>query len=248
MDDGKAAGSPVRRMRKGLGPVLSACGASALLLFALDVTTGSTLIPFGDVLAVLTGQGGVDESVRYVVLHFRLPRALTAASAGAGLALSGLFMQTLFRNPLAGPSVLGITAGANLGAAVAVLLIGSGIASGFASGIPAAGRLLVILSSVAGAALVMMIVLSVARFVGSVTVVLLLGIMFGYVANSLVSVLIHFSAAERVQSYIQWSFGSFDATVWPDLWILLPAIFLVYAASLALATFPAGRRCCPSTR
>ncbi len=215
--------------------VFAAALFAAILLFLVDVSSGSTSIPLADIFRVLVGAFEGEESTRYIILHFRLTRAVTAAAAGAGLSVAGLFMQTLFRNPLAGPSVLGITAGANLGVAVAVLAIGGGAASGFASGLPFSGRMLVAFASVVGAAGVLVIVLSVARLVGSVTVVLLFGIMFGYVANSLVSVFIHFSSAQRVQSYIQWSFGSFDSAVWSDIRILVPLIAVVGVTAVLLA-------------
>lgn len=219
---------------RSLLPVIS-CLALAIMLFFFDAASGSTPISMGKILGFITGSLEGEESLRYIVFNFRLPRAVTAALAGAGLSVSGLFLQTLFRNPLAGPSVLGITAGANLGVAAAVLLLGNGVAGGFISGIPLSGRLLVAAASVAGAAGVLAVVLFVARLVGSLTVVLLFGIMFGYVANSIVSIFIHFSAAERVQSYIQWSFGSFDSAVWPDIRIFSVVILAVFVGAAALA-------------
>ncbi|MFW6344699.1 MAG: iron chelate uptake ABC transporter family permease subunit [Sediminispirochaetaceae bacterium] len=222
-------------MNKKIGLLVGLITGSALLLFLLDIASGSVYIPATKIVRILTGMEEGEASLRYILFHFRLPRAITAAAAGAALSISGLFMQTLFRNPLAGPSVLGITAGANLGVALTVMALGSGAGAGFAAGIPLSGRLLVAASSVAGAAVVLLIILAVARLVGSITVVLLFGIMFGYVANSLVSIFIHFSSAERVQSYIQWSFGSFDAAVWSDIRILVPVVAAVFLCAVFLA-------------
>ncbi len=222
-------------MKKRPLPIVGLALLAALLLFLVDVASGSTTISLSTILGSLFGGSGIDESSRYIVLHFRLPRAVTAAAAGAGLSIAGLFMQTLFRNPLAGPSVLGITAGANLGVALMVLALGTAAGSGFTAGLPVSGRLLVVCASVVGATAVLSVVLAVARLVGSVTVVLLFGIMFGYVANSVVSIFIHFSSAERVQSYIQWTFGSFDAAVWSDIRILVPVVLTVLVFALMLA-------------
>src|SRR6056297_674821 len=204
-----------------------------LFLFALDVFKGSVAIPLDRIFEILTVPlEGLQKSgelataysgERDIILLFRLPRAVTSLLAGMGLALSGLFMQTLFRNPLAGPSVLGINAGANLGVAVVVLVMG-GAAGGFAATLPFGMKALVTVAAVFGAGAVLGVVLLVSRVIGSVTILLLVGLMFGYLANSLVTLLIHFSAAGRVQAYLQWTFGSFGATAWNDIYILLPVI------------------------
>jgi iron complex transport system permease protein len=140
-------------------------------------------------------------------------------------------MQTLFRNPLAGPAVLGVNAGSNLGVAATVLLLSAGAGTSFIAGLTLPGRLLLILAAVGGAVLVMSIVMAAARYVGSVALLLLFGLMFGYLANSLVSVMIHFSVASRIQSYLQWTFGSFSVTDLQELYIFLPLI----AAGLCIA-------------
>jgi iron complex transport system permease protein len=204
--------------------------AVLLLLFALDVSRGSVAIPLTAVLDVFL-RGGGSESQRTIILLFRLPRALTAVGAGAALSVAGLLMQTLFRNPLAGPAVLGVNAGSNLGVAASVLLLSAGAGTSFIAGITMQGRLIIIIAAVAGALLVMTIVMVAARYVGSVAMLLLFGLMFGYLANSLVSVMIHFSVASRIQSYLQWTFGSFAVTDLQELSIFLPLV----AAGLLLA-------------
>ncbi|MFW5712147.1 MAG: iron chelate uptake ABC transporter family permease subunit [Spirochaetota bacterium] len=205
----------------------------ALALFSLDVLRGSVSIPMKQVLSIvsqsfelLQTEGELSAELsgnRDIVLLFRLPRAVTAIVAGMGLALSGLFMQTLFRNPLAGPSVLGINAGANLGVALIVLIWGGG-AGGFVAALPIGTKALVTFAAVLGAGAVLAVVLLVSRFIGSVALLLLVGLMFGYLANSLVTLMIHFSAAARVQSYLQWTFGTFGSTTWTDIRIMLPLI------------------------
>lgn len=206
-------------------------GAALLLLFALDITRGSVEIPLQKVVAVFLQNGG-SEAQRTILLLFRLPRALTAVGAGAALSVAGLMMQTLFRNPLAGPAVLGVNAGANLGVAASVLLLSAGAGTSFVAGVSMSGRILIITAAIAGAVLVMAVVMLAARYVGSVSLLLLFGLMFGYLANSLVSVMIHFSVASRIQSYIQWTFGSFAVTDRQELIVFLP---LVAAGLLCVA-------------
>ncbi len=210
--------------------------AVALFLCAMDVIKGSVTIPPEQVMSILMNPDGKLPAqmagYRDIVLLFRLPRAVTAGLAGMGLALSGLFMQTLFRNPLAGPSVLGINAGANLGVALIVLIWG-GAAGGFVAALPIGTKALVTLAAILGAGGVLAVVLLVSRFIGSVALLLLVGLMFGYLANSLVTLMIHFSAAARVQSYLQWTFGTFGATTWTDIRIMLP----VTAVALFMGLF-----------
>ena len=197
------------------------------LLFFLDIIMGSVQIPFGEALRIIfrpgTVKGGDEvEAWKSIILLFRLPRALTALSAGFGLSLGGLFMQTLFRNPLAGPSVLGITAGANLGVASVVLILGMSASGQYLHSFPVGMKLMMVLAAIGGAALVLLLILLISRFVGSVAVLLLFGLMCGYLANSLVTLLIHFASAGQIQAYIQWTFGSFGSTTWADIRIFLP--------------------------
>ncbi|MBL0714686.1 MAG: iron ABC transporter permease, partial [Desulfosarcina sp.] len=145
----------------------------------------------------------------------------------AGLALIGLLMQTLFRNPLAGPSVLGISSGASLGVAL-VFLSATGGASGlrFTEGIGLYGRMGIVAASGAGAAGVLAVILVMARWVDNVMTLLIIGILSGFAINAAVSVLIHFSVAELIQAYVTWTFGSFGATTWNDLALFTPLMAL----------------------
>lgn len=209
---------------------------TAVLFFLLDVLLGSVNVPVREALRIILRPGSVSgsegEAWRTILLLFRLPRAATALAAGIGLSMGGLFMQTLFRNPLAGPSVLGITAGANLGVAVVVLIIGMSGVGQYVGGFSAGLKTYMVLAAVAGASGVLLLILLISRFTGSVTVLLLFGLMCGYLANSLVTLLIHFAAAGQIQAYIQWTFGSFGSTTWQDIRFFLPAVAVLVFVSV----------------
>ena len=215
-----------RRVPLWLG--LTALGA--LLLF-LELALGSVRIPFGQVLRILFGAEAEKGSWSTIVLVFRLPRALTALLAGAGLAVSGLQMQTLFRNPLAGPSILGIGSGASLGVAIVVLGLGATDTSRFLGGIGLGGELASVLAAGLGAGAVLFLVLAASRRVRSAVTLLILGVLFGYATNAVVSILLHFSVAERIQTYISWTFGSFGGTTWGQMWIFAPIVVVAIVAA-----------------
>ena len=167
-----------------------------------------------------------------IIIHtIRLPRAITGVLAGAALAVSGLQMQTLFRNPLADPFVLGISAGASLGVAIVVLTAGA-VGSALIAGLGFVGDLGLALAAILGAAAVLGCVLLVSRSVSSVMTLLILGLMFGYATGAFVSILIYFSVPEQIQSYILWTFGSFGSVTWRQIPVLVCAILL--GLSLAL--------------
>lgn len=201
------------------------------LAFLASLALGSVNIPLGQVAAILTGGAAEKDSWQSIILLFRLPKAITAALAGAALAVAGLQMQTLFRNPLADPYVLGISSGASLGVA-AVVLASTSVLSGseFLAGLGLLGNLSVVAAASLGAGLVMLLVMLAARRVSTMTL-LILGLMFGYAAGAVVSILLHFSIAERIQTYISWTFGSFGGTTWSELKVYIP----VLAAALVVA-------------
>ena len=204
------------------------------LLFLLDLSLGSVSIPLGQIGRILVGLAPQKTAWFRIVTVFRLPKALTAALAGAALAVSGLQMQTLFRNPLAGPSVLGISAGASLGVAIVVLAAATGIgAARFLEGLGLMGNVGIALAAGAGSGLVLLLILLVSRRISSVITLLILGILFGYAANAVVTILIHFSAAERVQTYLSWTFGSFAASTWRELRVFIPVILAGITVTLA---------------
>ncbi len=196
-------------------------------VFLLDLSMGSVNIPLRNILTILSGGQPEKGSWTNIVLLFRLPKAITATLAGAGLAVSGLLMQTLFRNPLAGPSVLGISSGASLGVALVVLsaTVG-GASSDFLDGLGLLGELGIVLSASFGATLVLLLILVFARKVQSVTTLLIIGLLFSYATSALVSILVHFSIAERIHAYISWTFGSFGATTWSQLQIFIPVVII----------------------
>jgi iron complex transport system permease protein len=195
-----------------------------LVAFALELAVGSLLIPLKSVIAILLGSQDVPEGWRQIVLLFRLPRAFTAALAGAALGIAGLKMQTLFRNPLADPFVLGISSGAGLGVALTVLAA-SGIGwSAFLAKNGMIGNASIILAAIAGSVIVMGIVLGIARKVENSLTLLIVGLMFGYIASSLVNVLMQFSLEHQMQNYITWTFGSFAGVTWKQLAVFAPVV------------------------
>ena len=203
-------------------------GFAVLLLaaFALSLILGSVNIPPADVLTVLFGGTPGRSTWTDIVLKFRLPKALTAMLAGAGLSVSGLQMQTLFNNPLADPFVLGISSGASLGVALVVLSAGAvGLSSlSFLAGLSLLGNIGIVAASSLGSALTLVLVLFVSQRVQSAVTLLILGIMFGYVTGAIVSILLYFSLADRIQAYVAWGFGSFGGVTWGQLQIFAPVI------------------------
>ena len=195
--------------------------ALLLLGFAANVATGSVSIPLSEILSILIGRGSEHRAWTSVILNLRLPQAVTALLSGAALAVSGLQMQTLFRNPLAGPFVLGISSGASLGVALVVL---SGTA-GSAVLVALSGTLGHVAAGIAGASGVLVLVLFTARRVPTLTL-LILGVLFGYAASALVSILLRFSSAESVQSYVIWTLGEFSGVSWSQLGLLAPLLLL----------------------
>lgn len=216
-----------------LGRRVWVMGGLALLLllaFLASLAMGSVSIPLEEIVTILLGGEASRASWSTIVLNFRLPKAMTAMLAGAALAVSGLQMQTLFRNPLAGPFVLGITSGASLGVALVVLAAGTvaglGGGSSLLAGISLAGHGSLALGAILGAGSVLLLVMGVARKVNSTMTLLILGLMFGYATNAIVSVLLYFSIAERIQAYISWTFGSFGGVTWSQMQVMAPAILV----------------------
>ena len=219
-------------------PVLLGLVVGLLTLLFLELAIGSVRIPIGAIFRILGGQLFGDrllgESTKTswvkIVLLFRLPRAVTAALAGAALSVSGLQMQTVFRNPLAGPSILGIGQGASLGVALVVLtLSGAGTSGLFLESIGLVGDMGIVVAASLGSLMVLGLVLYASRRVQSVMTILILGVLFGYATGAIVSLLIHFSVADRVQAYITWTFGDFGGTTWSQIKVFAPVILIVLA-------------------
>ncbi|WP_318344342.1 iron ABC transporter permease [Flagellimonas baculiformis] len=180
-------------------------GIALILAWLLNISSGSVNIPFSEVVSILSGTAAQVDTWNYIIWDFRVPKAFTSILVGGGLSLSGLLMQTLFRNPLAGPFVLGISSGASLGAAL--LLMGTSLLVGMGS-LSFLGDVSLALAASIGSFLVLAVVMVVAQRVKDTMALLIIGLMFGSITSAIVSVLAYFSSAENLQRFIFWSFGS----------------------------------------
>ena len=198
-------------------------------LFTADLLIGSVAVALHDIWAALTG-GSCDPAVRDIILKIRLLKAVTALLAGAALAASGLQMQTLFRNPLAGPYVLGISSGAGLG--VALFLLGAPLlgvsAHSFVQSLSIAG------AAWLGAALVLLIVMAVSRRIKDIMVILILGMMFGSGVSSMVEILQYLSSEAALKSFVIWTMGSLGDVTGGNLALMLPVITAGLVLSVAV--------------
>jgi iron complex transport system permease protein len=213
--------------------LMIALGLSIILFFMLNLLLGSVSIPIGNIIDILLY--GDDENAIWtnIIMKSRLPQSATAAMAGAGLAVSGLLMQTVFRNPLAGPSVLGISSGASLGVACVVLLSGS-IGGVALSKLGVIGEFTITISAIVGSLLIMALIAFVAQKVRGNVSLLIMGVMIGYIANAIIGVLKFFSAEEDIRAYVIWGLGSFSRVSGDQtsvflilMAILLPLSFLL---------------------
>lgn len=186
-----------------------------LLCFLVNISLGSVSIPLKSIFSSLFGPIE-NETWQIIVTTVRLPKAITAILVGSGLGISGLLMQTLFRNPLAGPFVLGISSGASLG--VALVILGSGLFGGLFADVFTNKWSIVIAASL-GSFLVLLAVLAVSSKVRDTMAILIIGLMFGSITAAVVSVLSYFSSAEQLQQYIFWGFGSLSNLSWNELLI-----------------------------
>ncbi|MFT7841778.1 iron ABC transporter permease [Saccharothrix sp. BKS2] len=213
-------------------------GLFALLVFLLLaavvvlVAQGSIAIPIGDVLRILTGQDVESQVSRTIVLDARLPKVVAGLLAGAALAVGGAQMQTLFRNPLADPFVLGVSSGAILGASI-VILGTSGV--GWLSGLGLVSQLGVTGAAVAGAAGVLLIALGIARRVGDPVVVLVVGVMLGYLAGAVVDMLVYYTDPDRLQALATFTRGSVRNVTWNELQVIAVSCAAVLVLSVFLA-------------
>ena len=198
-----------------------------VVLFVVNIVVGSVSIPADDVARILMGTAtDVKPSWQYIVLESRLPQALTAVLAGGGLAVSGLMLQTAFRNPLAGPGIFGVNSGAGLGVALVMLLLGGSISAGSVS---VSGFVAVLLAAFVGAMTVMAIIFFFSTIVRNNVMLLIIGIMIGYISNSAISLLNFFATDEGVKSYMVWGMGSFGGVSMK----LMPTFAVVTLSGLA---------------
>jgi len=189
----------------------------------MNISFGSVSIPFLDIFYIIIGDDSIKESWQTIILDFRIPKAVTAIMVGSGLSISGLLMQTLFRNPLAGPFVLGISSGASLG--VALLILGSSVFGGIFLSISFSNWAIAIAASL-GSFLVLSAVIIAANKVRNTMSILIIGLMFGSFTAAIISVLSYFSEAQEIQQYVFWSFGSLGNLSWDELAIFF-AIYIL---------------------
>lgn len=204
-----------------------------LLAISASLVLGSVAIPLADIARIVLGAAPASETSTLIVLTIRLPKAITAALSGAALAASGAQMQTLFRNPLADPYILGISSGASLGVAVVLLSAGAG-GSMLVAGLGLAGKFSLVAAASCGAAMVLGLVLIVAQRVQNSITLLIVGVMMSYLTSAIVSLLIYFSLPERVQAFSLWTMGSFAGVTWDQLWAFGPALGAGLLAALLM--------------
>lgn len=190
---------------------------SLVLLLLLNISLGSVSIPVKEVFKSLTGGYSSKETWDYIILNYRLPKAFAAILVGMGLAISGLLMQTLFRNPLAGPDVLGLSSGASLG--VATVILGAAFLPPVLASVLLSSYGIILASSL-GSFLVLMAVLSVSQSLRNTMAILIVGLMFGSLTSAIVGTLTYFSSAEQLQKFTFWSLGNLGNLSWSSIAIL----------------------------
>lgn len=206
-------------------------GIMVLLLFVVSLLIGSVSIPVSETFRILIGEESVKPSWQYIVIESRLPQAVTAMLCGASLAVCGLILQTAFRNPLAGPSIFGVNSGAGLGVALVMLFFGGSVSAGTVS---IGGFMAVLLAAFVGAMGVMALIFFFSTLVRSHVMLLIVGIMIGYMAGSAISLLNFFATDEGVKSYMVWGMGSFGGVSLKMLPTFSVITLITLAVSLAL--------------
>lgn len=189
----------------------------------LNISLGQVAIPIKDIFKSLLGENASKDTWEYIIINFRLPKAIVAILVGIGLSISGLLMQTLFRNPLAGPYVLGLSSGSGLG--VAFVILGAGMLPTFFSDFLMSSYG-IILASCLGSFTVLIMVLIVSRRLRDTMTILIVGLMFSSFSSAIVGVLTYFTSAEKLQKYTFWSMGSIGNVSWQNILILTIAVFI----------------------
>lgn len=220
---------PIRKFRLGGLLIL------LVLAFLLDLSSGPIRIPLREIFHILFSPGSGDHTWAFIVRSIRLPKAITAVLAGCGLSVSGLQMQTMFRNPLAEPGVLGLTAGASFGVA-AVMLSGGGMATLYAiRELGSPGSMLIAGAACLGAGLVMLLVLALSSRLRDNVLMLVIGLMMNSITVALTSIWQYFSNPEEVKEYLLWTFGSLGGVTGSQLYILT-AVVIVGLAGVFLSS------------
>lgn len=203
--------------------LFSALILGVIVLFFINISVGSVSIPLRETFTSLFGGNASKETWDYIIVNYRLPKAITAILAGTGLSISGLLMQTLFRNPLAGPYVLGLSSGSSLG--VAFLIMGAGLVPGFAGSwlLSSYG---IISASCIGSFMVLLAVMLVSQKLRDTAAILIVGLMFGSFTSAIVGVLTYFSTAEQLQKFTFWSLGNLGNLSWLSVSILAASVLI----------------------
>lgn len=204
------------------------------LLALLNLMLGSVQIPFGEVIGILAGQASDNEVFTNIVLRTRLPQTLTAIACGSGLAIAGLEMQTVFHNPLAGPSVLGVSSAASLGVAFVVLLSGT-IGGGLMSHFGLMGNTALTVAAIAGALAAMMLIVWLSQRVSGRATLLVVGVLIGYIASAIIGVLKYFSSEEDIRAYVIWGLGSFARVTGGQVYVFVLLMAVLCPLSMLLA-------------
>ena len=187
--------------------VFAMLGVAMLLLVMFNLLLGSVYIPAADVFSILCGKDMRNDSWTYIILESRLPQTVAALFCGAALAVSGLLLQTAFQNPLAGPSIFGINSGAGLGVALVMLAMGGSMSTALFS---VGGAMAILLAAFVGAMVVTSIILVFSQWVKNNVMLLIIGIMIGYLSSSVIALLNFFATQEGVKSYMIWGMGNFS--------------------------------------
>lgn len=211
--------------------LFASLSVATLLLFVVDLAVGSVAIPLDEVWRGLWGSAGEGDAMGMIVRNFRLPKAVMALLAGAALSTVGLQMQTLFRNPLAGPYVLGVSSGASLGVSIMLLglpLLGISAANPVVQNVGVAGAAWI------GSAAIMMVVMAVTSRIKNIMTVLILGMMFGSAASALVEIMQYLSPEGALKSYVVWTMGSLGGVTLTQLRVVVPVIVVGLVLSVLL--------------
>lgn len=200
------------------------------LVFVLNISLGAISIPIKEVFKSLIGENASKETWQYIIINYRLPKAITAILVGIGLSVSGLLMQTLFRNPLAGPYVLGLSSGSSLG--VAFVILGANYLPIFVSSVLLSSYG-IILASCLGSFFVLLLVLAVSQKLRDTNSILIVGLMFGSFTSAIVGVLTYFSSAQQLQKYTFWSMGNIGNLSWSSILILTFSVLIGLILSIS---------------
>lgn len=209
--------------------LFSILSLTLLLTFILNISLGQVAIPIKDVFKSLLGSSASKDTWEYIIINFRLPKAITAILVGFGLSISGLLMQTLFRNPLAGPYVLGLSSGSSLG--VAVVILGATLLPNLVSEILLSSYGIIVASCL-GSFLVMLLIMIVSQRLRNTASILIVGLMFSSFTGAIVSVLTYFSSAEQLQKFTFWSMGNLGNLSWLNIVILSTTILIGLVLSI----------------